>query len=456
MNLNTAQTLYLFYLATILINLIVSSIQFTLSRETTQKYIMYYWIGQIITAICNSFFTEVNFYFVVFSNTGAFISQMILCIFMGKIRNISIPIKSFVSIHCLSLLISLVFYYFGFSTLWYVPIAMGGMTSSVLITTYLIYKNKTKPLPSSQNIFLAASVLMTLHYLDWAYFRLNGELFLIASMVAFGFIHTLSILMPMMASENTLQTRNDALEEEVIRRATQLTEAREQLWQSNKLASLGRMAGGIAHEINNPLSIIGLQMESLQTNAQNDRLTKDETIKVSTRVLSVIDRISKITAGLRTVARDRSTLEKKPEDLIKIINDTLIFCSDRMTKLGVLYSQNIHASEIIFFCNAVEISQVILNLLNNSIDAVESLPEKWISLTTNEDESHQYIYIEDSGTMDPKIINKIMDPFFTTKTLGKGIGLGLSISKSIIESHGGNFYLDTNNSHTRFCIKLPK
>ena len=141
MNLNTAQTLYLFYLATILINLIVSSIQFTLSRETTQKYIMYYWIGQIITAICNSFFTEVNFYFVVFSNTGAFISQMILCIFMGKIRNISIPIKSFVSIHCLSLLISLVFYYFGFSTLWYVPIAMGGMTSSVLITTYLIYKN---------------------------------------------------------------------------------------------------------------------------------------------------------------------------------------------------------------------------------------------------------------------------------------------------------------------------
>ena len=78
MNLNTAQTLYLFYLATILINLIVSSIQFTLSRETTQKYIMYYWIGQIITAICNSFFTEVNFYFVVFSNTGAFISQMIL------------------------------------------------------------------------------------------------------------------------------------------------------------------------------------------------------------------------------------------------------------------------------------------------------------------------------------------------------------------------------------------
>ena len=97
-----------------------------------------------------------------------------------------------------------------------------------------------------------------------------------------------------MASENTLQTRNDALEEEVIRRATQLTEAREQLWQSNKLASLGLMAGGIAHEINNPLSIIGLQMESLQTNAQYDRLTKDETIKVSTRVLSVIDRISKI------------------------------------------------------------------------------------------------------------------------------------------------------------------
>lgn len=108
-----------------------------------------------------------------------------------------------------------------------------------------------------------------------------------------------------------------------------------------------------------------------------------------------------------------------------------------------------------FYCNSIEISQVLLNLLNNAIDAIENTQKKEIHLTVEKDASTLIISIEDSGHIDPQHIPQIMEPFFTTKSIGKGTGLGLSISKSIVESHGGRLFLDMSSITTKFVIELP-
>lgn len=139
-----------------------------------------------------------------------------------------------------------------------------------------------------------------------------------------------------------------------------------------------------------------------------------------------------------------------------IINDTLELCSKKFEikkiELVIECEQNIFIK-----CRPSEISQVLLNLLNNSIDAIENLDKRWIKIKSIVDAGHVEISVTDSGGRIPaENQDKLMQPFFTTKAIGKGTGLGLSVSRGIILSHGGQFFLDTNCMNTRFVIHLPK
>jgi signal transduction histidine kinase len=108
------------------------------------------------------------------------------------------------------------------------------------------------------------------------------------------------------------------------------------------------------------------------------------------------------------------------------------------------------------YCNATQISQVILNLLDNAFDAVEEQMEKWVQLTVEENGRTVRLTVRDSGKgIAPENRSKIMEPFFTTKEVGKGTGLGLSISKGIVESHGGRLIYDESDPHTCFIVELP-
>ena len=107
--------------------------------------------------------------------------------------------------------------------------------------------------------------------------------------------------------------------------------------------------------------------------------------------------------------------------------------------------------------NSTLISQAILNLVNNALDAVSSLSDKWVSVDFVEDDDSVYIGVTDSGPGIPiNIRSRIFDPFFTTKSPGKGTGLGLSLSMNIAAHHGGALRLDTLHKNTRFVLQLPK
>lgn len=225
---------------------------------------------------------------------------------------------------------------------------------------------------------------------------------------------------------------------------------------SAKMASLGEMAGGIAHEINNPIAIIQGRAQHMRERIESGELNKDYLLKGISKIEEVTNRIIVIIKSLRSFSRNA---EKDPfleVPLQQIINETLELCRERLKnhsiELRISPIPNISIS-----CRGPQISQVLLNLLNNAHDAVIGTQSPWIMVRVSDLVDQIEISVIDSGPGIPAAIaDRIMEPFFTTKDIGKGTGLGLSIAKGLVEDHHGELKLDQNSSNTRFVVLLPK
>ena len=259
-----------------------------------------------------------------------------------------------------------------------------------------------------------------------------------------------------------IQPWKDALEEigGVIIMAENISERKEtqaRLAQNSKLSALGEMAGGIAHEINNPLSIIKGYIDLFKRHASRETLTHELLLQYINKMDSTVGRISKIVNGMRRFSRESSFDEKSPYSLNKIIDETLDICMERIINNGTSLTVDSFKNEAMVFCRSVEISQVLLNLINNSFQAISNLPRPWIKIVCVEHEKSFEIKIIDSGSgISKTIVNKLFQPFFTTKDIGIGTGLGLSISRGIIEEHHGSLQYIEDSSNTTFSIQLPK
>lgn len=243
-------------------------------------------------------------------------------------------------------------------------------------------------------------------------------------------------------------------EELVKKRTKELEASKMQLIESSKMASLGEMASSMAHEINNPLtiiqgkiSVIGMILNDLQV---HDPMLTSELDKIK----STTDRIEKIVKGLRNFSRTSAHDPFEYTSLKQIMTETLDLCAQKIKAEGIsLNVQEIPAVTI--RCRPSQVSQVLINLLNNSRDAILNSSEKWIDINFETEKNKIIIMITDSGPgISPSIAEKMMEPFFTTKEVGKGTGLGLSISKGIVASHDGKLWLDHSHPHTRFVIEL--
>lgn len=227
---------------------------------------------------------------------------------------------------------------------------------------------------------------------------------------------------------------------------------------ASKLAALGEMAGGVAHEINNPLAIIHGYADMLSIRSREEQLSMEVVNEMATLIKDTSERIAKIIKGLRYLARDGS---KDPfEDVLlqKVIEDTFHLVGEKFKKNNVLLNvdfgsmQNLRLS-----CRQVQFSQIVVNMINNAFDAVKGLDEKWVKIWAEDYGDLFALNIEDSGSgIPPHIEEKIFQPFFTTKDVGHGTGLGLSISASIVKEHNGTLKIDHKAPNTRFVILLPK
>jgi C4-dicarboxylate-specific signal transduction histidine kinase len=236
----------------------------------------------------------------------------------------------------------------------------------------------------------------------------------------------------------------------------ELDERKKHGFQNAKLASLGEMASGIAHEINNPLAVI--HSRTLQLKRQIDRNQYDpEAFKENLQKINItVDRIAKIIRGLKSFSRNADEDEFVAVPMSTIIENTLELCSEKFRNRNVLLKVD-PIPDITIDCRESQLVQVLLNLLMNGFDAVENLEDRWVHISFKlVKKGAVSILVTDSGTGIPEAIaQNIMQPFYTTKEVGKGTGLGLSISKGIINNHRGEIYLDRKCMQTRFVIDLP-
>lgn len=246
------------------------------------------------------------------------------------------------------------------------------------------------------------------------------------------------------------------LHSEFLKAQSKVKEQEAKIAESSKMASLGEMASSIAHEINNPLTIIYGKARQIQSYVENKNPhAMEKSLQDALKIISTVDRISRIIKGLRKISRDASSDSMATVSAKELVEETLSFCQQRFQqsnidfKLSMEYSGDVH-------CRQTELSQVILNLLNNSYDAVLNLEEKWVELKVESTLNTLVIAVTDSGRgISKDVQTKIFQPFFTTKEVGKGTGLGLSISKGIVEAHFGQFYLDEKCANTKFVIEIP-
>jgi C4-dicarboxylate-specific signal transduction histidine kinase len=225
----------------------------------------------------------------------------------------------------------------------------------------------------------------------------------------------------------------------------------------SKLAELGIMASGIAHEINNPLTIIDSSARIIYRTTASDAPDMDKVQNQANRITNTVSRITSIIRGLRAFSRDGSNDPMAEVSVHELIQNTLEFCRERFRKHNVKLIESIDSDSLSIRGQMIPISQVLLNLLHNAFDAVHCDPDGWVRVEVQDIGDSVILRVLNSGEkISPEIAAKVFNPFFTTKDVDKGTGLGLSISHGIIESHGGTLALDKGHEHTCFTITLPK
>ncbi len=218
----------------------------------------------------------------------------------------------------------------------------------------------------------------------------------------------------------------------------------------SKFSALGVLSSSIAHEINNPLTIIKGKADVL-TYRLNSGESRAAVLQgdVAT-ILRTAARIAKIVNGLRMFTRDSSADPFLPVPASLIVETALDLCHDKIKQCGIRVETRLNHA-LVVDGRETQLTQVLVNLLNNSCDAIEGQDDAWILIEIEADR----IAVTDSGAgIPPQIVDQIMVPFFTTKGLGKGTGLGLAISQSILEQHGGQLSVDQKHKNTRFIMKF--
>ncbi len=231
-----------------------------------------------------------------------------------------------------------------------------------------------------------------------------------------------------------------------------------QMVQVEKMASIGRLAAGIAHEINNPLQMITTQagwIEELLPEENPEQIKNLEEYKESIRKIKYhVQRAGKVTHRLLGFSRKMSA-EKECVKINDIIEETISFVENEARNNKITINRKFEANLPQTMTDGPQLQQVFLNLLNNAMDAIEQNGE--IDITTWSNTTKLYMKFADSGPgIKPEVMKEIFDPFFTTKEPGKGTGLGMSICYDIMQKLGGK--IDVNNKDEGgavFTLVLP-
>ena len=273
---------------------------------------------------------------------------------------------------------------------------------------------------------------------------------------------TLQVFSPITLSESQERTLLD----ETAGQLTRVLESRElqmQLLQSARLVSLGQMAAGVAHELNQPLGGISATAEDYYLRLQENMSVSSEQIaETFKRILGMVDRMSNTVEHLRIFSRDTSQEPGKPLNLNEVIQSSLDIIGTQLKNHSIDVKLELAPELSQMIGHPYQVEQIFLNLLGNARDALDAQSAsntifKTITISTRQNANTIIATIQDNGTgIDPEHLNRIFEPFYTTKPADKGTGLGLSITYAIVKNHGGNITCtSTKDKGTTFEVTFP-
>src|SRR6266581_3664602 len=243
---------------------------------------------------------------------------------------------------------------------------------------------------------------------------------------------------------------------EMQRREQELRDKQEQLVQAGKLATLGELTTGVAHELNNPLNNTGLFVGNAVDLLELGGTDKGPIIRELRQALQQVGKATEIISHLRTFGR-AAPVSREPISLRQVIERALALMREQLRLREIEVTVDLGPEEPVVLGNAIQLEQVFINLLTNARDAVAEAPRKAIRIAGSTGSGAVEVSLADSGHgIPPGLERRIFDPFFTTKEGGKGTGLGLSITYGIIKEHGGTIsVVSPPGEGATFLIHLP-
>ncbi len=222
-----------------------------------------------------------------------------------------------------------------------------------------------------------------------------------------------------------------------------------------KMAALGEMAAGLAHEINNPLTIIKGYSDLIRMAIRRGNVSLPELARHAEQISDTALRMARIVQALRGLLRDENELQFGFHRVGTMIDEAFALSQSRLKSEGFLLETSGDLSAEIR-CSDVAVTQILVNLLNNALYAIKDLETRWVRVEYRQSRNDHILSVIDSGAGVPEAIRgKVLLPFFTTKPPGEGSGLGLSISKGMVEAHGGRIEIDGNCPNTKFDVIFP-
>jgi C4-dicarboxylate-specific signal transduction histidine kinase len=243
---------------------------------------------------------------------------------------------------------------------------------------------------------------------------------------------------------------------EMERREQELRQKQEQLVQAGKLATLGELTTGVAHELNNPLNNIGLFVGNAADMIGLGVADNTRVIRELDRAMQQVRKANEIISHLRTFGR-AAPFSRDPVALRQVINQSLSLMQEQLRLRNIQVAVDTGAEDPIVLGNPVQLEQVFINLLTNARDAMAESPRKMIRICCSVGPGAVDVAFSDTGPgIPPGLENRIFDPFFTTKEVGQGTGLGLSITYGIIKELGGSISVASRpGDGATFLIRLP-
>jgi PAS domain S-box-containing protein len=236
-----------------------------------------------------------------------------------------------------------------------------------------------------------------------------------------------------------------------------LTHQRKIAEHSARLASIGELAAGVGHEINNPLAIVMGNNEKIRRHLEVTQGADSVMLDTIRKQKDAADRIRKIVHGLRSLARAGRNDDEQTSDPSDAFITTIDLVAEIYAKEGVSIRVQRTETPTLVKCSTTQLQQILMNLVSNAKDAAKANPNPTIIASLSDAKDFVKISVKDNGTgISKENEPKIFSAFFTTKEVGQGTGLGLAISKSIVDLIGGHISFSTGTSGTTFDVMIPK